>query len=171
MRANGREKGLRFSTIGAYTWGMKLTVELVPKTCFCSNVRDHVSKATWDKLRHQIYREANNVCEICGEVGPRWPVECHEIWNYEDNHHIQKLIGLMALCPACHEVKHIGLAHVRGRGEVAKAHLAKVNGWTPEKTGRYLSKVKKVWLERSEQQWTLDLTFLETMGVEIKPKR
>lgn len=150
---------------------MKLTVELVPITCFCSNVRDHVDGKTWDDLRHRTYRAANGVCEICGEVGPRWPVECHEIWDYDDATHVQKLLGLTALCPACHEVKHIGLAGVRGRGEIAKAHLAEINGWTPEITDKYLRKVARTWKERSHHQWRLDLTFLETMGVEVKPKR
>ena len=150
---------------------MKLTVELVPKTCFYSNVRDHVSKATWDKLRRRTYGAANHVCEICGEVGPRWPVECHEIWHYDDAIHVQKLVGLTALCPACHEVKHIGLARVRGREEIAKAHLAEINGWTPEITDKYLSKVARIWTQRSQYQWKLDLTFLQTMGVEARPKR
>lgn len=31
----------------------RLTVELVPWTCWYSNIRSHVRKAVWDRLRRQ----------------------------------------------------------------------------------------------------------------------
>ena len=148
-----------------------LSVELVPKSCWFSNVRDHVSAATWDKLRRQTYREARHVCQICGGRGERWPVECHEIWDYDDQSQVQKLIGLIALCPNCHEVKHIGLAGVKGRGEIAKAHLARVNRWTLDQADEYLEDVWAIWAKRSRHRWKLDLTFLEQLGVQVEPKR
>lgn len=114
-----------------------LTVELVPKTCWFSNIRDHVAPKAWDVLQRQTYRVANNVCEVCGGRSPKWPVECHEEWYYDDETRIQRLSGLIALCPSCHEVKHIGLANVRGRGEFAKAHLARVT-WPALMAGRAL---------------------------------
>lgn len=150
----------------------RLTVELVPQTCWFSNVRDHVPQATWDMLRRQTYKKANYRCSICGGRGPKWPVECHEIWHYDDCNHIQKLIGLTALCPACHEVKHIGLAGLRGRVEQACQHLAKVNGWTKIQAKEYLQQVGEVWLERSQHQWRLDLSWLsEEFGLNIPDKR
>jgi hypothetical protein len=45
--------------------------------------------------------EANNKCEICKETGKtqgyKHNVECHEIWIYNDEDKIQKLIGLISL--------------------------------------------------------------------------
>lgn len=148
-----------------------LTIELVPQTCWFSNVRDHVDKLTWDRLRRQTYRKANYGCQVCGGRGPQWPVECHEIWHYDDANHIQKLMGLIALCPHCHEVKHIGLAEINGKRERAEAHLARVNKWTQAQTNEYLAKVWAVWAERSQHQWQLDLTLLEQFGVKVEPKR
>ena len=57
----------------------RLTVELVPSTCWYTNVRSHVPKAVWDRLRRQVAAEAGDRCEICGGRGRRWPVECHEV--------------------------------------------------------------------------------------------
>ena len=37
-------------------------------------------------------------------------LHCHEIWNYGDLQHIQKLVGFVALCRLCHHVKHLALA-------------------------------------------------------------
>jgi hypothetical protein len=149
-----------------------LTVELVPKTCWFSNVRDHVPKKTWDILRRHTYQKANHRCEICGGRGSRWPVECHEIWHYDDQNKVQKLIDLIALCPACHEVKHIGLAGLRGREREAKKQLAQVNGWTEEQTEDYLEQVWKIWRDRSQHQWKLNLSWLEQQfGIRVEEKR
>ncbi|MGR6033938.1 MAG: HNH endonuclease [Candidatus Nitrosoglobus sp.] len=142
-----------------------LTVELVPETCWFSNVRDHVDKATWDTWRRQTYRKADYICQICGSRGPNWPVECHEIWDYDDENNVQKLMGLIALCPTCHEVKHIGLSGLKGKGEAAEFHLAQVNNWTRQQVEEYLEEVWEVWKERSQRQWELDITFLEQLGI------
>ena len=148
-----------------------LTVELVPHTCWFSNVRDHVNKKTWDKLRHSTYQKAGYVCEICAGRGPKWPVECHEVWHYDDKRHIQSLAGLTALCPSCHAVKHIGLSSLQGKGEEAEAHLAEINGWTKQETTAYLEKVWHTWQMRSRYEWRLDLSWLEGQGIKVAAKR
>ena len=148
-----------------------LTIELVPKTAWFSNVRSMIAKKDWDILRKEAYRKADYKCEICGGVGKRHPVECHEIWEYDDNNHIQKLAGMTALCPSCHEVKHIGFANTQGRGEMAEEHLAKVNKWTKEKTTKYVREQFKKWAERSKYDWEIDLTWLEEKGIEFKNDR
>ena len=63
-----------------HTGANRLTIELVPQTCWFSNVRSEVSAADWDRLRKLTSNAAGGRCEVCGGRGPRWPVECHEIW-------------------------------------------------------------------------------------------
>jgi hypothetical protein len=147
-----------------------LTIELVPQTCWFSNVRSEVTPAQWDSLRKATAHHAGNRCQICGGRGPQWPVECHELWHYDDEQHIQTLLGLIALCPACHEVKHMGLANVRGRGHLATRHLAKVNGWTAAEAERYIADQFALWQQRSTFQWQLDLSWLEECGIQIQDK-
>ena len=69
-----------------------LTVELVPKTAWYKNLRSELPEGKWDQLRKHSYRLAEYKCEICTGKGDKWPVECHEIWDYDDVNHIQKLI-------------------------------------------------------------------------------
>jgi hypothetical protein len=150
----------------------KLTIELVPQTCWFSNVRDHVSPATWDRLRRHTYRQANYRCEICGGKGNKHPVECHEIWHYDDVAKHQKLVGLVALCPSCHQVKHMGLATLKGKRQEATQHLANVNHWSQEETEHYIDSAFQIWQERSLSEWTLDLSWLkENFGLDVKVKR
>ena len=99
-----------------------LSIELIPSTCHFSNVRTTVKAKEWDKIRLMSYKSAGNKCEICGDTGKnqgyKHNVECHEIWEYDDKNHVQKLIGLISLCPTCHQVKHIEIGRASCRERV-----------------------------------------------------
>lgn len=145
-----------------------LTVELVPATSWCSNLRSELRRKDWDFLRKRQYKIANHRCELCGGVGRRHPVECHEIWAFDDESHIQTLTGLIALCPPCHEVKHIGLAAVRGNLVRALAHLSYINRWDVEDAGRYVEESFRIHAERSEHSWELNLDWLKQFQISAK---
>lgn len=144
----------------------KLTIELVPSTCHYSNVRSTVTTTEWDKIRFISYEAAGNKCEICKETGKtqgyKHNVECHEIWNYNDETHTQTLVGLVSLCPNCHQVKHIGRAIAMGRQEICLKQLAKVNKWTPIEIQQHILNSFELHKERSKYQWTLDISLLTT---------
>ena len=140
---------------------MKLTIELVPSSAWYSNVRSNVSQERWDVLRKDCYKKAGYKCEICEGKGPNHPVECHEIWEYDDGECIQTLKGLIALCPSCHSVKHIGLAGIKGKQEEAIKHLAKVNEITEEDAKLYVESCFEIWSQRSQKKWKLDITIIE----------
>lgn len=146
---------------GAQDTRTLLTIELVPKTCWYTNVRSNVSRREWERLKRIVFKRARYACEICGGRGDRWPVECHEVFAYDDARHVQKLVGLLALCPRCHEVKHIGLVGVRGKRGDAVAHLAAVNGWSREDAELYIEACFEIWYRRSCHEWKLDLSYLE----------
>jgi len=137
-----------------------LTIELVPKNNWYINVRSEVSKEEWDILRRESYREANYVCEVCGGKGEKHPVECHEVWDYQEKNHIQKLIRLISLCPLCHKVKHIGRTQVMGEYDIALKHLRKVNKMTKKEAENYIKEAFNLWGKRNNYDWKLDLTFL-----------
>jgi len=153
---------------GAPMKSLKLSIELIPKTCWYSNVRSIVSKKQWDALRKIVATEANNVCEICGGKGKKHPVECHEIWSYDDNSMVQKLTGLIALCPDCHSSKHFGLAEILGRRDFVIKHLMKINGITKTAIEKHIQDSFFEFSERSKKQWTLDVSLLEKYGINIE---
>lgn len=160
-----------FTLVSPVPMPAKLSVELVPRSCWCSNVRDHVAHAQWDQVRRETYRQAQYRCEVCSGRGPEWPVECHEVWHYDDVTQVQMLVRLIALCPACHRVKHIGLAEVNGHVTEARSHLAQINGWTEVETAAYLTHVWQRWEARSAHDWRLDLSWLEQWQIFVHPKR
>lgn len=144
---------------------MKLTIELVPSTSWYSNIRSNVTKAEWDIIRKKSYKVADYRCEVCGDKGTnqgfKHPVECHEIWSYDDQTHIQKLEGLISLCPLCHKTKHIGLAFIKNQGDRVVNHMMKVNNLTHSETERYISESFATFDTRSSYNWVIDISYLE----------
>ena len=145
-----------------------LTIELIPSTSHYKNVRSEVPKDKWNTIRKKVYKQARECCEVCGGIGKeKHRIECHEIWGYDDELAIQKLIGLIGLCPDCHLVKHMGLAQIKGKEAEAKKHLAYVNDWTDEFVKKYVSEQFFVHHQRSTEQWTIDITYLDSMVTNI----
>lgn len=142
----------------------KLNIELVPKTCHFSNVRTCVSTAEWDKIRKLSYEQANHKCEICGDTGKNQGfnhnVECHEIWEYDEYNMVQRLVGLISLCPRCHMVKHIGRSIAIGQEEVCYRQLAKVNKWTQTQIKEHILESFRKHKILSMFQWKLDISML-----------
>lgn len=144
---------------------IKLTIELIPSNSWYDNVRSNVSKERWDEIRFECYRKAKYICEICGDKGKNQgydhDVECHEIWDFDDNNHIQKLVGFISLCPLCHKTKHIGLAQINGEEELVLNQLMKVNNFTKTQASNYICDSFKIWQERSQYYWTIDFSYVE----------
>lgn len=145
---------------------MRLTIELVPSSSWANNVRTIVTKKQWDIIKAKVSSKAYSVCEICSGVGPKHPVECHEIWGYDDKNLIQKLDGMIALCPDCHMVKHFGLAQVMHRTDKAVAHLMKINNLDYFQASKYIDEAFQAWAERSKKTWILDLDHLKEYGID-----
>lgn len=142
----------------------KLSCELVPSNQWGTNLRSILPPKKWDALRAACYERAGHRCEICNGVGRRHPVECHEIWEYTDGPNwVQTLTGLIALCPSCHKVKHIGFAFTQGDRSFMAAlnHLAKVNGWSAAKTFDYVNVQFEIHRLRGLQKWTINLDWLD----------
>lgn len=72
MGATTTSKGQRDMTM--IDSAPRLTIELVPQTCWFSNVRDQVSGEDWDRIRRQIYKRSGQCCEVCGGRGSRHPI-------------------------------------------------------------------------------------------------
>lgn len=138
-----------------------LTLDLVPSSSWYDNLRSRLKPAEWDRLRKATYAAAGHRCEVCGGKGRRHPVEAHEIWEYDDANRVQRLGGLVALCPDCHGVKHFGRSQAVGKGAQALAHLMRVNGWSADQAWDHIRQAFETWQRRSEVEWTLDLSWVD----------
>ncbi|MEU0689844.1 DUF5710 domain-containing protein [Streptomyces uncialis] len=153
------------------TLGNGLFVDLVPSSCWFTNVRSCVTPRDWERLRRMITRRAGMRCEACGagedRQAQRW-LEAHERWMYDDAAHIQYLKRLICLCTDCHTVTHYGYAQVRGLESKAFAHLTKVTGMDGPSARRHIDAAFALWQRRSAITWKLDLSILTDAGVTLK---
>lgn len=147
---------------------MRLPIELVPTSCWYTNVRSNVSGATWARIQRQVAEQAAHRCEICGRQGVGHPVEAHEVWAYDDSLHIQRLMRLIALCPDCHGVKHFGRGLAQGSQRRLLAWFAHVNGLSAVQAVNIVIAAFNEQRQRSASSWSLDLSVLaDRYGVRL----
>lgn len=138
---------------------MKLEIELVPSTIWDKSLANLLPRKVWSAVRKEIIEKNGNICQICGErVGV---MSLHEIWEYDDEKHIQRLEGFILLCMMCHHVKHIGFAGIlanQGKLDYDKVieHFCRVNNCTKREFEKHKTKAFDIWNERSNHQWEQD---------------
>jgi hypothetical protein len=117
-------------------------------------------------ISKQVRSQAYDICQIC-HSNLELPLHCHEVWEYDDTKQIQKLIKMVALCRSCHQVKHFGLARVRGKEKQATRHFIKVNKISDKLAQKYIEQSFVIWRDRSSKEWALDISILNDYGVDI----
>lgn len=152
--------------------GNELFVDLIPSSCWFTNVRYCIHPSDWDRVRKFIYERVNYICECCG-VNTKLhniQLDAHERWLYDDVTHTQKLIRIVALCADCHQTTHIGLAGIRGKKEEATEHLQKVRNFTEEECKEHINNAFKIWRDRCNFEWSLDISLIENNNIKISNK-
>lgn len=137
----------------------KLNFELVPDSCWYSNLRSILQPEQWDIVRRDAYARANGRCMICGRPCSR--LEAHERWTYNEETNTQILSDVVALCRDCHAVIHIGRTQLTGGEEQASRWFMQVNGCTYADYRAALGKANEDHRRRNRvPEWKLDLTWL-----------
>lgn len=143
----------------------RLSIELVPETCWVSEIREIIPPLAWERLRHRVAADAKHRCEVCGQRAQD-ATECQELWEYDEADHTQRLKRMIAVCRRCHEVMHIDRAGEPGRAHAALEHLAVVNRFGVDEAQRHRATAFRRWRERSRHCWFLDLQALRAYGLD-----
>ena len=85
------------------------------------------------------------------------------MWSYDDEKHIQSLQDIIAVCPACHAVIHIGRTALMGKEAEAQALFMKVNGCTHSDYHAALGEANRIHAERSRHEWITDISKLREL--------
>ena len=148
---------------------LPLKIEMVPETLWHNNLRYLLKPKKWQEIRkHELNRIKNAdyqfPCEICNQV--KDSLDCHEIWNYNEEERIQTLNGLIMLCKQCHLIKHIGFSTYlaldgKCNFEGLIRHFCWVNKLTPaDFYEHYLEEYAK-WEERGKyNDWKQELKYI-----------
>lgn len=140
--------------------GKPLLIEPIPEPLHGINLRILLTATEWKRLRDPIFEAAGHRCEICGGQGTRHPVEGDEVFSYNEETATAALRCIVAVCPQCHAVKHIGRTQQLGYEEAALDHLAIVNGWSAEQVSEHYEEAYTTWQRRSQIKWRMDFKIL-----------
>lgn len=152
--------------------GGELFVDLIPQSCWFTNVRSCVTDGDWSRLRAMVTRRAGFRCEVCGatrDVGLKRWLEVHERWAYDDATATQRLERLICLCTDCHVATHFGRAELTGRRAAALYHLMAVRRCDLAAAEAHIHEAVRVWQLRSARAWELDLSMLTAAGITPEP--
>lgn len=161
-----------------------IEVNLIPSSSWGASLSKLLSWRSWSKLRQPVIDAWGGRCCVCGgnerladpEQANRGRakdkgVDCHEIWQYDDERGVQKLTGLVPVCDACHECYHLGLATENDRGGEAGARLAAINGWTLPEAAATIAGIFEDHGVRSRHAWALDLSLVAKHRLYFKDDR
>lgn len=147
---------------------MKLNIELIPKTAWGENLRKSLKQSEWDKIRKAVYAKQDLHCYICDVQCTS--LDAHELWEFNEETHVQRLVDIIGVCKACHNTIHFGRAQKVGYEKEAVEQFLKVNDCSMFEFKEEVLKAKIDYQRRSKiPKWTLDLSFVESQG--FYPKR
>lgn len=148
----------------------KLSIDLLPRGAWGHDLSKTLPKKDWDILRDFAYEKANYHCKICGKTDEQ--LHAHEIWDFDIPHKKQTLVDIVALCSACHGVKHFRNSKRIGYGQHAKAHFMRVNKCDAIVFAGHCMEAEKIFNERNKVlRWNMIVDLEKFGGNGIKYKQ
>jgi len=139
---------------------LKLKMELVPQPNWGKDLAKLVKKSVWKKISEEVRSKAGWKCEICGAEPSRQFLHAHEIWEYDEENAVQRLVGMISLCIRCHDIKHMGRSqkiYPQERINELIQHFMDVNQCDMDDYHAHSLLVSREWKRRSEiKNWTVD---------------
>ena len=84
---------------------LKLLPVLIPKPLWGINAHNLLVGECWQRMRRDTFLRDKNRCVICGE---QKPLQCHEVFSFDDAEGIAVLTKLESRCEVCHDCNHLG---------------------------------------------------------------
>lgn len=160
----------------------KLKPELVPKPLWRHSAYHLLGRGSdWKRIRLDALKSCGCTCEICGlESASGRGLNCHEVWDYDDDTRTATLVKLRIQCSACDTATHMGLSIKNGFKDAAIRQLCKVNDMTSKEALGLYKAEHAVWRERSLKQWRVtvrkslvqrypELAVVEEREIQSKP--
>lgn len=145
---------------------LKLSMDLVPQVQWYQSLYRSMPQTEWKRIRSDVVKSQNGRCAICGSLGKLY---CHEVFEYDDQKLVQRLVGFLAICGLCNGVKHFGRSQqlaAEGKIDLEDVihHFMKVNSCTREDFDRHKAESFAMWRERSTRKWIIDLGEYSKLG-------
>ncbi|PCJ28102.1 MAG: hypothetical protein COA97_02165 [Flavobacteriales bacterium] len=147
-----------------------MKISLIPAKNWGENLRRYYSAYEWNGIRYDTEAEADYKCTICGS--DERELHCHEIWKYDDDNCIQKLVGLQMVCEYCHHAIHWGaLQEIDNTGkliEKVKQHFLRINNCTEKEFVKHKKEAFILFWKRTDKNYEVDFGDYEINNEQIE---
>ena len=157
--------------LGFASGKIHLQIDLIPKTSWGASLAGSLTPESWASIRKPFIAHYGNRCQICGRRGENLnktirDVDTHELWEYfpSPTAPIQKLVGFVSVCSACHLMFHLGFAESISKKEITIKRLQKIEKLTDKEMDKRVSDIFKLWNQRSDYDWIIDISILKEYG-------
>jgi hypothetical protein len=148
-----------------------LQLELIPESSWGRSLAHLLPRPIWDEIRRDVYKEFDYTCCLCKATDCE--VHAHELWEYNDKTHVQKLRGFQCLCADCHAVKHWGhTVQMVHEGKYPKdtierltLHFCRVNNCGPLDFELHKVEMGNLYQKRSKHVYKIDFGRFEPSKV------
>jgi hypothetical protein len=132
---------------------LRLSIEPIPESSGLASLANLLPPWQWDRIRRSVYQRAGYRCQTCGREGM---LQCHEVWQYNEETGIQWLRGFAALCRDCHDVKHILFNRDIARHKELMRHFIAVNRISQEQAEQYLQTASQQQRRLNQRHWNIN---------------
>jgi len=98
---------------------------------------------------------ARRACQVCSAGASASALNCHELWDYDDDQGTATLVGLRIQCRNCDSAVHMGRAVRLGFGNAALGQLVKVNLIGAREAKMLYRSALDEWRRRNKKQWRI----------------
>jgi hypothetical protein len=134
---------------------LKLRPNLVPKPLWGKSAANLLKRGDWERIRRDAVQAARHACQVCFDPASAGTLNCHELWDYDDEQGTATLVGLRMQCRNCDSAVHMGRAVKRGVGNAAIAQLVKVNVIGAREAKMLYRSAMDEWRRRNKKQWRI----------------
>jgi hypothetical protein len=122
---------------------LRLEPILIPRPLWGVNAHTLVSEECWQKIRRDTFLRDQNRCVICEQ---QKPLECHEIFSFDDDHGVAVLVRMESRCADCHACNHLGRLQKRNPAAFKRAlkYIGTINRIAPPEVVRLAKEAFRV---------------------------
>jgi len=151
---------------------MELEIQSIPECNWGRSLANLLPTEVWDRLRRDVYADANWVCTKCFRTGLE--LHCHEHWIYNDKKYIQILSELWCICEDCHNLIHWGRtvaealkgSYSGSHMEQLRKHFCKVNKCTKTEFEGHKTEALMISIKHNKHKWKIDWGIYNPVRIE-----
>lgn len=152
----------------------RIGIEICPEKCTGINLHSHdiIDINLWKDISNQVRGKQRKTCQCCGVIthggntGEMSEMVAHEVWDFDKENHVQRLVYIACVCKRCHlTIHYVNLLKSQKLDDreciISKGHYLEVNHCAEVVFEKELDKALMAYreLNQCKEGWKLDITY------------